>query len=59
MHGRIFSLIQISTSCALPFGMMIFGPLADYIKIQNLLIGLGCLVIGVCLYIYLTHYFEY
>ena len=41
MHGRIFSLMQISTSCALPLGMVIFGPVADYIAIQWLLIGAG------------------
>lgn len=50
MHGRIFSFMQISTSCALPLGMAFFGPLADHIPVQYLLIGAGALVltISVC-----------
>lgn len=50
MHGRIFSFMQISTSCALPLGMAFFGPLADHIPVQHLLIGAGALVltISVC-----------
>ena len=58
MHGRIFSLMQISTSCALPLGMVIFGPIADYIAIQWLLLGAGCIVFLLSLYIYFSHYFE-
>lgn len=45
MQGRVFSFMQISTSCALPLGMMVFGPLADVIRIQTLLIGGGVAVI--------------
>lgn len=41
MQGRVFSFMQISTSCALPIGMMFFGPLADVARIQCLLIGSG------------------
>lgn len=44
MHGRVFSLVQISGSCALPLGMMIFGPAADIVRIQWLLLGCGSLV---------------
>lgn len=58
MHGRIFSLMQISTSCALPIGMVVFGPLADYIPIQWLLIGAGIVVVIISLYMYFSHYFE-
>lgn len=46
MHGRIFSLMQIASSCALPLGMAFFGPLADLIQVQWLLIGAGALVLG-------------
>ncbi|WP_227660404.1 MFS transporter [Hafnia paralvei] len=28
MHGRIFSLVQVANCCALPLGMVLFGPLA-------------------------------
>ena len=50
MHGRIFSFMQISTSCALPLGMAFFGPLADYVPVQYLLVAAGALVltISVC-----------
>ena len=44
MQGRVFSFMQISTSCALPIGMMVFGPLADVVRIQYLLIGGGIAV---------------
>lgn len=35
MHGRVFSLMQVSNSCVLPLGMMLFGPLADIVKIET------------------------
>lgn len=41
MHGRIFSFMQIATAGALPLGMVIFGPLADIVSIQSLLITCG------------------
>lgn len=44
MHGRIFSFMQIATSCALPLGMTVFGPVADFIPIQWILIGAGMIV---------------
>ncbi|MGX8850872.1 MFS transporter [Amedibacillus sp. YH-ame10] len=45
MQGRIFSFMQIATSCALPFGMMIFGPLGDQISIPLILIVTGSMVV--------------
>lgn len=45
MHGRVFSMMQIASACALPFGMLFFGPIADFIPIQLLLIGSGSLVV--------------
>lgn len=45
MQGRIFSLMSIATSCALPLGMMFFGPLADMIKIQWIFIVAGIVVV--------------
>ncbi|WP_051287418.1 MFS transporter [Paenibacillus taiwanensis] len=44
MHGRVFSLMHMSNSCALPLGIMLFGPLGDVIHIEDILIGCGCLV---------------
>lgn len=47
MQGRVFSFMQIATSCALPLGMAVFGPLADLIQVQALLMGAGLLVVCV------------
>lgn len=49
MQGRVFSLMQVSTSCALPLGMVMFGPLADHLPIQLLLIACGVLVLSAVL----------
>lgn len=45
MMGRVFSLVQIIASLAMPLGMLVFGPLADIIKIQYILIGSGFLLL--------------
>lgn len=45
MQGRVFSFIQISTSAALPLGMVLFGPLADFVSVQAILIVCGCAVL--------------
>lgn len=57
MQGRIFSFMQIATSCALPFGMVVFGPLSDMVRIQNILIGSGIFVMAVCLAVWKLKYF--
>ena len=53
MQGRIFSFMQIANSCALPFGMIFFGPLADIINIQSLLIISGILVFSISTFVYI------
>lgn len=58
MHGRIFSFMQIATSCALPLGMVLFGPLADLFKVQTLLLISGAIVTAISILIYLTSFFE-
>ncbi|OWO83392.1 MFS transporter [Photorhabdus luminescens] len=45
MMGRVFSLVQIALSCSLPLGMVLFGPIADYINIQSLLMISGGLIL--------------
>ncbi len=45
MHGRVFSLMQISTSCALPMGMVFFGPMADLLPVKWLLAVAGTTVL--------------
>lgn len=58
MHGRIFSFMQIATSCALPLGMVLFGPLADRLPVQVLLCVAGGIVAVIAGFVYLTGFFE-
>ncbi|WP_130862756.1 MFS transporter [Bacilliculturomica massiliensis] len=58
MHGRVFSFMQIASSCSLPLGMMLFGPLADVFEVQNILITAGTLVAAVCALACGTSYFS-
>lgn len=44
MHGRMFSFMQIVSSCTLPLGMVLFGPLADLFRVQDLFLCAGGLV---------------
>lgn len=43
-QGRVFSLVQIVGSGCVPLGMAVFGPLADAVKIEWLLIATGILM---------------
>lgn len=40
-HGRVFSYVGIVMALATPVGMAVFGPLADVIRVQTLLIWAG------------------
>ncbi|MBE6044284.1 MAG: MFS transporter [Clostridium thermopalmarium] len=42
--GRVFSVLGMISSIMMPLGMLVFGPLADIIKIEWLLIGTGLLL---------------
>lgn len=46
-HGRVFSYFGIVMALATPIGMVVFGPLADVIRVQSLLIIAGFTMIGV------------
>lgn len=43
MYGRVFSIVQIIGSGIMPLSMVIYGPLADKIKIEILIIITGIL----------------
>lgn len=58
MQGRIFSLMQIATSCALPLGMALFGPLADSVPVQGLLMLTGSAVLCISLCVWAFHALE-
>lgn len=42
--GRVFGVLGMISSSMMPLGMLIFGPLADVVKIEWLLIGTGILL---------------
>ena len=58
MQGRIFSFMQIATSCALPFGMVVFGPLADVMPVQRLFNASGLMILILSLAVWNMHYFS-
>lgn len=43
--GRIFGIFSMISTSMMPIGMLIFGPLADIIQIEWLLIGTGVFVL--------------
>ncbi|MEO3797435.1 MFS transporter [Nonomuraea sp. B10E15] len=47
MHGRVFSYVGIVMALATPIGMIVFGPLADVVSVQVLLMGAGLAAIVV------------
>jgi DHA3 family macrolide efflux protein-like MFS transporter len=52
MQGRVFSFVQIAASGVMPLGMAIFGPLADIVKIQNLMVvsGAALILVGISIF---------
>ena len=43
--GRVFGVVGMISSIMMPLGMLVFGPLADYIRIEWLLIFTGLLML--------------
>lgn len=52
IQGRVFSFLQIVNTCSLPLGMSFFGPIADVVRIQNIFVISGILVIGLSFIFY-------
>lgn len=42
--GRVFGVLSMISSTMMPMGMLVFGPMADVVKIEWLLIGTGLLM---------------
>ena len=42
--GRVFGILGMISSIMMPLGMLVFGPLADSVRIEWLLIGTGFLL---------------
>ena len=38
---RVFGVMSMITTSMMPLGMLIFGPIADFVEIEWLLIGTG------------------
>lgn len=49
--GRVFGVLGMISSLMMPAGMLIFGPIADFIKIEWLLIGTGFAMVALSLFI--------
>lgn len=49
MLGRVFSMVQIITASSVPVAILLFGPLADVVSVESILIISGALlaVVGV------------
>jgi DHA3 family macrolide efflux protein-like MFS transporter len=53
-QGRVFGFVSIVMAVAMPFGMVVFGPLADFIAIEWLLVAAGVftfIVLGTAVWI--------
>jgi DHA3 family macrolide efflux protein-like MFS transporter len=46
MMGRVFSIIQIITSASMPVAMLLFGPLADVVSVELILLVTGAMLAG-------------
>ncbi|MCU9601809.1 MFS transporter [Pallidibacillus thermolactis] len=42
--GRVFGVMGMISTSMMPFGMLIFGPIADFVKIEWLLLGTGIFI---------------
>ena len=47
--GRVFGVFGMISTSMMPLGMMIFGPLADVVPIEWLLVGTGVLIIALAM----------
>lgn len=45
--GRVFSVVTMIGTGAMPLGMLLFGPMADYISVELLLIVTGSLLVAI------------
>lgn len=43
--GRVFGVLSMISSSIMPMAMLVYGPMADFIKIEWLLIGTGLLMV--------------
>lgn len=49
--GRVFGIMGMISTSMMPLGMLIFGPIADFIKIEWLLLGTGIFIIILAIFL--------
>ena len=49
--GRVFGVMGMISTSMMPLGMLIFGPIADFIDIEWLLVGTGILIIVLAIFL--------
>lgn len=49
--GRVFGVMGMISTSMMPLGMLIFGPIADFIKIEWLLLGTGIFIIILAIFL--------
>jgi len=45
--GRVFSFVSVVLALGMPIGMVVFGPLADVVRVETLLVGAGVVTLVV------------
>jgi len=58
MQGRIFSLVQIVMTSMMPLGMVIFGPMADRMKVEYLLFFTGAVMAALGILVLFNRHFK-
>ena len=43
--GRVFSIVQVITASAMPIAILFFGPLADIVRVQQILLITGAVLV--------------
>ncbi|MEH7384859.1 MFS transporter [Bacillus sp. JJ1521] len=49
--GRVFGVMGMISTSMMPLGMLIFGPIADFIKIEWLLVGTGIFIVILAIFL--------
>ena len=52
--GRVFSLFTMLATSAMPLGMLVFGPLAELVRIEWLLVGTGVAMLAQLVWVLLN-----
>lgn len=55
MQGRVFSIIEIISSAVMPVAMLVFGPFADIVRVESILLATGSLIVLLAIAIYTNH----